>query len=314
MAIAKGEVYNVMEIIKQNSIDVDAYMDTEFYTPVLMQALSSYGFKVETERLLMLKFLLDTGADPNKYCKKGYNCLHIAAQQRELVSALDLFLDFKGDVNLTDSNGASVAYWVIQGFSWALDGRERDQYCKLIEKVLMLGADLDVKNRYGVTPREWLEHKPEEVKQLVIKCEKLNPVYKPSQTLKPEFPTNLQYPDIAKKIWNELVPPIGQADTVQGELLRAIEKLRDEAQRNGNVNFGDGHKLLAKFVMETLVNSGIFEQAEMAKIKTETKKLMKSTRPYMDDDVYDYLTDQICRYYLANDKLIKHEQNPQIMC
>jgi hypothetical protein len=28
----------------------------------------------------------------------------------------------------------------------------------------------------------------------------------------------------------------GLADTVQGELLRAVEKLRDEAQRNGNVN------------------------------------------------------------------------------
>jgi hypothetical protein len=90
--------------------------------------------------------------------------------------------------------------------------------------------------------------------------------------LQPEFPTNLQYPDIAKKIWKDLVPPTGQADTVQGELLRAIEKLRDEAQRNANVNFNSSHKLLAQFTMNTLVNAGMFDKKEIAQIKTETKK------------------------------------------
>jgi hypothetical protein len=32
--------------------------------------------------------------------------------------------------------------------------------------------------------------------------------------------------DVAAWIWHDLVPKSGQADTVQGELLRAIEKLR----------------------------------------------------------------------------------------
>jgi hypothetical protein len=145
-------------------------------------------------------------------------------------------------------------------------------YLDAIEKVLMLGGDLDLKNRYGVTPRNWVERKPDDVKLLVEKCEKLKPVYKPSVALQPEFPTNLQYPDIAKKIWKDLVPPTGQADTVQGELLRAIEKLRDEAQRNANVNFNSSHKLLAQFTMNTLVNAGMFDKKEIAQIKTETKK------------------------------------------
>jgi len=110
------------------------------------------------------------------------------------------------------------------------------------------------------------------------------------------------------------VPPIGQANTVQGELLRAIEKLRDEAQRNANVNFWESHKLLAKFTRDTLIGSGIFDKSEIAQIKTGTKKLMNATMPYTDDDIYDYLTDQVCRFYLAHDKPIKHEQNPQILC
>ena len=38
----------------------------------------------------------------------------------------------------------------------------------------------------------------------------------------------------------------GQADTVQGELIRAVERLRDEAYRNGNVDWGDGHVILVE--------------------------------------------------------------------
>ena len=314
MAIAKGELGEVKRIVKQYDIDVDSYLNAESYEPLIMEALSSYGFKDEIGRLDMLEYFLENGADPNRYCKSGYNCLHIAAQSEKLVKALDLFLDFNGDVNLTDNNGATVGYWVIQSFPWRKEGAERQLYLDTIEKVLMLGADLDLENRYGMTTRKWLEHKPEDVKLLAIKCEGLNPVYIPSKTLQPEFPTNLQYPEIAKKIWNELVPPIGQANTVQGELLRAIEKLRDEAQRNANVNFWESHKLLAKFTRDTLVGSGIFDKSEIAQIKTGTKKLMNATMPYTDDDIYDYLTDQVCRFYLAHDKPIKHEQNPQILC
>ena len=41
------------------------------------------------------------------------------------------------------------------------------------------------------------------------------------------------YFEEAKSIWQTYVPKSGQAETVQGELLRAVEKLRDEAIRNG---------------------------------------------------------------------------------
>lgn len=42
-----------------------------------------------------------------------------------------------------------------------------------------------------------------------------------------------------KRIWKKLVPKQGQADTVQGELLREVEKLRHEAWNNGNINWDD---------------------------------------------------------------------------
>jgi hypothetical protein len=47
----------------------------------------------------------------------------------------------------------------------------------------------------------------------------------------------VKYFEEAKHLWRTYVPKQGQSETVQGELIRAIEKLRDEAQRNGNGNW-----------------------------------------------------------------------------
>lgn len=62
----------------------------------------------------------------------------------------------------------------------------------------------------------------------------------------------------AQRIWQAHVPARGPADSVQGELLRSVEQLRDEAQRNGNVNWGALHATMACFVRDTLVESGLF--------------------------------------------------------
>jgi hypothetical protein len=47
--------------------------------------------------------------------------------------------------------------------------------------------------------------------------------------------TKEEYSEIGKYIWKTYVPKSGQAETIQGELSRACEKLADEAQRNGNI-------------------------------------------------------------------------------
>jgi hypothetical protein len=43
--------------------------------------------------------------------------------------------------------------------------------------------------------------------------------------------------------------------------MRAVETLRDEAHRNGNVNWDGGHVILATFVRDTLIVSGQFDAA-----------------------------------------------------
>src|ERR1044072_8758514 len=51
-----------------------------------------------------------------------------------------------------------------------------------------------------------------------------------------------------RALWQSLVPDSGQASTVQGELIRSVGRLRDEAERNGNANWDEGHELFCYFI------------------------------------------------------------------
>lgn len=60
--------------------------------------------------------------------------------------------------------------------------------------------------------------------------------------------------DDFRRLWRELVPATGSADSLQGELLRAVENLRDESCRNGNRNFGLRHLEQCRLLTDTLNN------------------------------------------------------------
>jgi Ankyrin repeats (many copies) len=248
-----------------------------------------------------LKYLLDKGADPNIRCRRGYNCLHIAVQQERYIKALDLFLDYKADVNVGDEDNSNVVYWAVQG--WLLrktseDRQEdRQEHLRVLDKILHLGADLDQENRYGMCARKWLEGAAPDVRERVARWEASKPAVKVSTTVQPLFPVNLRYPEVVYKIWQEMVPREGPAPTVQGELLRSVEKLREEAQQHANAHYRKTHKRMAVFLRDTLIGSGIFDKAEKDRIRSEAGRLMKAGKPVVDDQLYDHLVDQVCVFY-----------------
>lgn len=292
--------------VKNRNIDLNAFIDDDEYQPILMEILLSYDITDENKRLKFLRYCLEHGANPNIKCKDGYNCLQVAVEQEKLSRALDLFLDFGGDVILSSNNAYPIRENVIINFPWRTEGKERAFQLSLVEKVLKLGGG-QFEDSFSV----FLDRCPEDVLALLEKYKDEKPQQIIEEVVQPTFPTSLKYPDIAKKIWKELVPPSGYADSVQGELLRSLEKLRDEAQRNGNSNYYKYHKTLAKFILDVLVNSGLFDKEENTKIQKKVKKLMKAKYPYTEDDVYDFLTDKICIFYLNNEALIKFENNEE---
>lgn len=123
------------------------------------------------------------------------------------------------------------------------------------------------------------------------------------------------YYETAKIIWQKLVPKSGQADTVQGELLRAIEKLRDEAQRNGNGNFDKNcHGILIDYLRQNLADENIFDKETTTEINGDLDRLANKNSPYMDDDIYDRITNRIVDWYLNNPTLVEHKKNNILYC
>jgi|GEM_PF-589156 hypothetical protein len=329
LAITRGDTDQVRYLVEEHDLDANAFLDdSPTCMPVLMDALLSNGFLTEDDRLSLLRYLLEKGANPNIYCRKGYNCLHVAVQQDKFIKALDLLLDYNADVNVPDADGANIVYYAIQGFLLRKTAEaDREQHLQVLEKILLLGADLDQHTRYDMNAREWLEHAAPEVRDLVARWEEGKPSVRPVTTVQPKFPSHLQYPAIVKKIWREsetasltgpapslagpapsgAVPGSGAGSTVsiQGstpslarQLLTAIETLRDEAQQHGNATYGKQHKRMAVFVRDTLVKSGIFDKPTIERIRSDTASLMKASKPYLHDDVYDQLVDRVCLLYI----------------
>jgi hypothetical protein len=113
-------------------------------------------------------------------------------------------------------------------------------------------------------------------------------------------------------LWQAHVPARGQASTVQGELIRAVEKLRDEAQRNGNADWRGDHALLVDFVRQTLLESGNFEPAAVAEIESDTRRLLDFEHPETGDELYDRLNDRVVEWSRAHPEPVTRAPNPDL--
>ena len=121
----------------------------------------------------------------------------------------------------------------------------------------------------------------------------------------------MKYFDEAKNIWINFVPKSGQSDTVEGELIRAIEKLRYEAQNNGNGNWDEGFELFCQYLWDNLNDNRVFGHDVLNEIRTDIDMVNNSEVPYFEDDLYDRITDRIIEWSLAHKGPIKREKDPK---
>ena len=115
----------------------------------------------------------------------------------------------------------------------------------------------------------------------------------------------------AARIWRECVPKSGQADTVEGELLRAVEKLRDGAIRNGNINWDAGFEILLSFLESKLLDKTVYSEAELAATRATLARLRDFEQPCLDNELYDQLCDRVVEY-LQHHGSQPHPKNPQL--
>ncbi|HSY19762.1 MAG TPA: hypothetical protein VK815_15570 [Candidatus Acidoferrales bacterium] len=78
-----------------------------------------------------------------------------------------------------------------------------------------------------------------------------------------------------RQLWKTLVPLSGEAETLQGEIIRAVGKLEDEYNRNGNVNWepGDYHGELVKFLKYYLADAKTFDAGTVKQIKDAAEQV-----------------------------------------
>jgi hypothetical protein len=121
----------------------------------------------------------------------------------------------------------------------------------------------------------------------------------------------MQYFNEAARIWRECVPKSGQADTTEGELLRAVEKLRNEAIRNGNQNWDSGFAMLLAFLESKLLDQTVYPEATLAGTRVTLARLSEFDRPCLDAGQYDQLCDRVVEY-LQHRGTQRHPQNPEL--
>src|SRR5262249_13816778 len=100
--------------------------------------------------------------------------------------------------------------------------------------------------------------------------------------------------------------------TVQGELLRASEKLRDESQRNGNVNWDEGHEILARFLLETLTASAVLTDETKAQLRRDVQRVLDVENPYPADDLFDRIERVLLDWCAAHPDPVPRAPNPAL--
>jgi|KBSMisStandDraft_5_1062788.scaffolds.fasta_scaffold1161813_2 hypothetical protein len=133
----------------------------------------------------------------------------------------------------------------------------------------------------------------------------------PGRTQKDDATPRPNYLAEAKGIWRQFVPPSGQSETVQGELLRAVEKLRDEAIRNGNGNWDEGFRILLAYLKQHLLDAKVFSPDQVERSKELLKRLRRGSDPLLEDEPYDYLGERVVDYYRHYGSKA-HTHNPKL--
>ena len=140
-----------------------------------------------------------------------------------------------------------------------------------------------------------------------------------------EIPCSGDDVEIASWIWKNLVPKSGQSLSVQGELLRAVEKLRYEAQSNGNINWDDNFEQLIDFLHENLIKRSALPDEMKLSILSDLSRLRSflpvdkledhsqdHLLPYIQDDLFDRLTSGVVGFSRLNTKIIRRGTDPEL--
>ncbi len=117
------------------------------------------------------------------------------------------------------------------------------------------------------------------------------------------------------RLWRELVPTDGQADTLQGELIRIASKLMDQAYRNGNMNWDADHERMWRFIAQKIASDPIFNSSEQTLIREKIGEIIRDeASPDLSGDGSPYyiITEKVVDWCMAHPQPIPHTKDPTL--
>jgi rhodanese-related sulfurtransferase len=247
------------------------------------------------------KALIALGIDLDVQNKAGCTALHYAGgrlTQDEPEAAFELvrrMIERGADVNLRNAHG--------NGPLWDAVLVPRSNH-RLIALLVQAGADPDCVNKAGASPNGFARTTGEAQLLEVLSAAVLaaprsdrRGVGDEPAVQRPRAARTLMHFEEARHIWRQYVPASGQADTVQGELLRAVEKLRNEALRNGNSNWDRGFAILLSYLEEHLLDETVFSPSVIRERGNSLRRLRDHAQPCLDGSAYDALADRVVEYF-----------------
>lgn len=86
------------------------------------------------------------------------------------------------------------------------------------------------------------------------------------------------------ELWEDLVPESDEAETGQGEVLRAIGRLAGEDRRNGCANWDEMYEALVSFLRDHLPHEAVFSGSQQARIIHDLDRVAKNGREGLDPE------------------------------
>ncbi|YCK32872.1 hypothetical protein ACNF49_01830 [Actinomadura sp. ATCC 39365] len=90
---------------------------------------------------------------------------------------------------------------------------------------------------------------------------------------------------------------------------RGRNQLRDEAQRNGNINWDEHHERLLAYLRESLIRSGLFTEEILAELAMDLDRLADFEHPITNDAPFDRITYRVVDWCRAQPEPVRHEHD-----
>ena len=117
------------------------------------------------------------------------------------------------------------------------------------------------------------------------------------------------------RLWAELVPADGQADTLQGELIRIAGKLTDQAFRNGNMNWDDDHERMWRFIGTSIADWDGFAPADQRLIRDKIEEIIQTNEcPNLngDESPYYIVSEKVVDWCMGHPEPMPYRKDPTL--